>query len=255
MIISNNPTRLTCPHCGSAKYIQTIVSGNGFGARNWSDGRWYSPMMEQPSPYQKCPKCRQYYSYSEAKPKVITLKSITSEEKAYRKRMERMLHGQSPFPAIPDVDPFTQKEEDKMRKEARRNGFGELYLEDLAAARKDILPRCKTAKQKKEYYLSFVHEYNDARTGRIDGGWVLMLEDYWPLFEEYAKELSVVRGMPQTINAEMCRELGQFDRAIEICHHLLDAGTDVEAVRQILAHAEAHDPEVFELQFEQKDLD
>ena len=34
MIISDNPLRLTCPHCGKAKHIRTILSGNAIGARN-----------------------------------------------------------------------------------------------------------------------------------------------------------------------------------------------------------------------------
>ena len=212
-------------------------------------------MLRQPSPYQKCPKCRHYYLYLEAKPIVIKLKSITSGERAYRKRMNR-LFGRSPLQDIPDVDPSTQKEEDKLRREAKNNWFGELGLYELAEAAKDILPRCKTAKQRKEFYLAFVHEYNDVITGRIDGMHSILLEEdkFRLLFEEYAKELTVVRGKPRTINAEMCRELGEFDRAIEICHQLLDAGTDVEAVRQILAHAEARDPEVFELQFSEDNL-
>ncbi len=253
MIISDNPLRLTCPRCGRFKHIRTILSGNTFGARGWSDGQWYYPMMPQPSPYQKCPQCRHYFLLDEAKPKVIILKSIPSEERAYRKRMNR-LFGRSPLQDIPDVDPSTQKEEDKLRREAKNNWFGELGLYELAEAAKDILPRCKTAKQRKEFYLAFVHEYNDVITGRIDGIHSILLDEdkFRLLFEEYAKELTVVRGAPLTINAEMCRELGQFDRAIRICHRLLNAGTDVVAVRQILAHAEAHDPDVFELHFEEE---
>lgn len=251
MRISDNPLRLTCPRCGHVKHIMTTLSGNSFGAKGWSDGRCYFPMMLQPSPYQKCPKCSHYYLLKEANPTMVELESPDPLKLAYEKRLGAILKDYT-LPERPKVDPEVQKREDKWRREARRNGFGELSFHEFADAAKDILPRCKTAKQKKEYYLAFVHEYNDARTFRIDGGWVIGLEDYRHQFEEYARELSVVRGKPQTINAEMCRELGQFDRAIEICHRLLDAGTDVEAVSQILVHAEAHDPDVFELQFEKE---
>ena len=190
---------------------------------------------------------------AEANPTAVKLEVPDQSELLFLSHMGSLFEGGKRSYKVPKVDPEAQKRDEKLKREARRNGFGELSFHEFADAAKDILPRCKTAKQKKEYYLAFVHEYNDARTFRIDGGWVIGLEDYRPLFEEYAKELSVVRGKPQTINAEMCRELGQFDRAIEICHRLLDAGTDVEAVRQILVHAEAHDPDVFELQFEEKE--
>lgn len=253
MIISDNPLRLTCPRCGKLKHIRTFLSGNSFGARCWSDGRRYYPMMEQPSPYQKCPKCRHYFLLSEAKPTMVKLTSPNPIDLSFDEPKGKLFADPiGDFPPQPAVDPEVKAQEDKLRKEASRNGFGELALYELAEAGKDILSRCKTGKQKKEYYLAFVHKYNDARTGRNDGGLVIMLEDYRPLFEEYAKELSVVRDKPQTLNAEMCRELGEFDRAIELCHQLLDAGTDVEAVRQILAHAEANDPDVFELHFEEE---
>lgn len=255
MRISDSPLRLTCPRCGRLKHIRTILSGNTIGARCWSDGRWYYPMLEQPSPYQKCPKCGHYYLLTESNPTMVKFTSPDPVQAAFDKTMGGLFDDPiSDLPAPPAIDPEVKAQEDKLRKEASRNGFGELALYELVEARKDILPRCTTAEQRERYYLTFVHEYNDARTFRIDGGWVIGLEDYRPLFEEYAKELSVVKDKPQTLNAEMCRELGEFDRAIELCHQLLDAGTDVEAVRQILARAEAHDPDVFELQFEEKEL-
>lgn len=247
MIISDNPLRLTCPHCGKEKYIRTILSGNTFGGKGWSDGRWYFPMLKRPSPYQKCRHCRHYFSLEEANPTDVEMQT-PGFEFVWRTKEEDVPS------AKPQIDPEVKKREDKWRKEASNNRFGDLAFDELVEARKDILPRCTTAEQRERYYLNFVHEYNDARTFRIDGGWVIGLEDYRPLFEEYARELSVVKDKPQTLNAEMCRELGEFDRAIELCHQLLDAGTDVEAVRQILAHAEAHDPDVFELQFEEKEL-
>ena len=251
MIISDNPLRLTCPYCGKEKYIRTILSGNTIGARCWSDGRWYYPMLEQPSPYQKCPKCRHYFLLTESNPTIVKLTSPDPIESAFDKTIGRLFADPiEDFPDQPAVDPEVKAREDKLRKEASRNGFGELVLYELAEAGKDILPKCTTPEQREEYLLAYIHEFNDDRTGRIANMPSIILDEYRLLFEEYAKELTVVRGEPRTINAEMCRELGEFDRAIELCHQLLDAGADVEAGRQILAYAEAHDPDVFEIHFE-----
>ena len=211
-------------------------------------------MLEQPSPYQKCPKCRHYFLLAESNPTIVKLKSPDPIRFAFDESIGQLLADPiEDFPDPPTVDLEVKAREDKLRKEASRNGFGELVLYELAEADKDILPRCTTPEQMEEFYLAYVHEYNDDRTGRVAFMPSIIMDEYRLLFEEYAKDLTVVRGEPRTINAEMCRELGQFDRAIRICHRLLNAGTDVVAVRQILAHAEAHDPNVFELQFEEKD--
>lgn len=252
MIISDNPLRLTCPHCGKEKYIRTILSGNTIGGRCWSDGRWYYPMLKRPSPYQKCPKCRHYFLLAESNPTIVKLTTPKFDFSFDRPIGELFADPIDDFPERPAIDPVVKAQEDKLRKEASRNRFGELALYELAEAGKDILPKCTTPEQREEYLLAYIHEFNDDRTGRIAYMPSIIMDEYWHLFEEYAKELAVVRDKPRTINAEMCRELGEFDRAIEQCHQLLDAGTDVEAVRQILAHAEAHDPDVFELKFEEQ---
>ena len=63
-----NPTRLTCPHCGKAKHILSIASGNTFGATLWSDTKHDYPMLKSPSSVQRCPHCGHYYYYEDANP-------------------------------------------------------------------------------------------------------------------------------------------------------------------------------------------
>ena len=253
MIISDNPLQLTCPYCSRVKHIRTIVSGNTFGGKCWSDGRWDYPMLRQPSPYQKCPKCRHYYLLAESNPTIVKLTSPDPIESAFDKTIGRLFAAPiEDLPDLPAVAPEVKAQEDKLRKEASRNGFGMLVLYELAEAGKDILPRCTTPEQREEFLLAYIHEYNDDRTGRIAFMPSVIMDEYRLLFEEYAKELTVVRGKPRTINAEMCRELGEFDRSVELCYQLLDAGTDIKAVRQILAYAEAHDPDVFELRSDEE---
>ena len=251
MIIRSDPQRLTCPYCGGVKHILTILSGNSFGARCWSDGRRYYPMLQVPSPYQKCPHCGHYYTCEEAKPTRVRMQTPDPLDAIVEDTIGSLLEGDYTPPARPKGDPAVQAREDRWREEAKENGFGELLFSELAEAGEDILPRCKTIAQKEAYYLAYIHAYNDGRTMRLADGFVLFSDEDHLRFKEYAEEMALVRGEPRTINAEMCRELGQFDRSIEICQQLLDAGTDVDAVRQIFSHAEAHDPDVFELQFEE----
>lgn len=251
MIISDKPLRLTCPYCGGVKHILTILSGNSFGAKCWSDGRQYYPMLQVPSPYQKCPHCGHYYSCDDAKPMRVQMQTPDPLDAIFEKTIGSLIEGDYTPPVRPKVDPAVKAREDQWREEAKENGFGELLFSELAEAGEDILPRCTTVEQKEAYYLAYIHAYNDGWTMRLGDGFVIFFDDDHLRFKEYAEEMAVVRGEPRTINAEMCRELGQFDRSIKICHQLLDKGIDVEVVRQILAHAEAKDSDVFELQFDE----
>ena len=38
---------LTCPYCGEKKKIMSLLSGNTFGAKLWSDNKKISPMLPE----------------------------------------------------------------------------------------------------------------------------------------------------------------------------------------------------------------
>ncbi len=57
---------LSCPKCGDEKAMMSIISGNTFGASQWSDMYQYAPMLPRLSPVQKCKKCGGYYLLSNA---------------------------------------------------------------------------------------------------------------------------------------------------------------------------------------------
>ena len=50
-----------CPYCGGKKELLSLISGNTFRARFWSDLKMQAPMLPQISPVQKCPHCGKYY--------------------------------------------------------------------------------------------------------------------------------------------------------------------------------------------------
>ncbi len=52
---------LTCPFCGTKKDVMSLMSGNTFGARLWSDKKEWAPMCPEVSWVQKCPQCGKYY--------------------------------------------------------------------------------------------------------------------------------------------------------------------------------------------------
>ena len=78
----------------------------------------------------------------------------------------------------------------------------------------------------------------------------ILLEYYHERFREVAKELIELFGEDMALTAELWRELGCFEKSIEVCYKLTAAGKDVEVVRQIREHAEARDPNVFLLHFD-----
>lgn len=66
-MIPGNSQILTCPYCGEEKEVMSIVSGNTFGARLWSDNKQIAPMLPEISYVQKCPECGKYYITSRLK--------------------------------------------------------------------------------------------------------------------------------------------------------------------------------------------
>ena len=57
---------IACPKCkGLAKYM-TLVSGNTFGARVWTDGKQVAPMLPRPPAVVKCRHCGECYWLAEA---------------------------------------------------------------------------------------------------------------------------------------------------------------------------------------------
>lgn len=65
--IHMNPAKslvVRCPHCGGKKELLQLLSGNTFGAEQWSDAKQIAPMLPRVSPVQKCPECGRYYLMS-----------------------------------------------------------------------------------------------------------------------------------------------------------------------------------------------
>ena len=58
---------IACPQCGEPALVQTLYSGNTFGAREWTDGKMVAPMLPEPPLITRCKKCRSFYWLADAK--------------------------------------------------------------------------------------------------------------------------------------------------------------------------------------------
>ncbi len=57
---------VACPHCGAFARHRTLISGNTFGARLWTDGKMIAPMLPEPPPFVQCHHCRAFYWLADA---------------------------------------------------------------------------------------------------------------------------------------------------------------------------------------------
>ena len=60
-MIPGNGKLVKCPYCGTRKELMSIISGNTFNGKYWSDSKTFFPMLPQASPVQKCPNCGKYF--------------------------------------------------------------------------------------------------------------------------------------------------------------------------------------------------
>jgi len=56
-----------CPYCQAQARKETLMSGNTFGAKTWSDGFWDAPMLPSAVRVTRCPRCRGIFWVKDAK--------------------------------------------------------------------------------------------------------------------------------------------------------------------------------------------
>ena len=73
---------ISCPHCGQYAKKRTLISGNTFGAKLWSDGKKIAPMLPDFPNLVVCSKCDQFYSVKNAK-KIAEIKNSAELKEKY----------------------------------------------------------------------------------------------------------------------------------------------------------------------------
>ena len=197
-----------CPACGGRFLHPMIASGNNFGARLWSDGYYDAPMLPSPPPFVFTPCCS----------RVVALRDA--------RRLGRF---------------------DPKSPEARDSGL-EVWkvpsLRQLLAALDEVRePRERRGTLLEQLWLRANDRRRRNRSGPlrgIPGPVAAALEEFFELTDPDLPAHRLGR-------AELCRELGRFDEALEILAEPLDDDWEPLAC-QVRAWASAHNPrlEVFE---------
>ncbi len=58
---------IECAPCKTLMRVPTLLSGNTFGARWWTDGKMIAPMLPMPPTITRCHGCGRYFWIAEAK--------------------------------------------------------------------------------------------------------------------------------------------------------------------------------------------
>lgn len=251
MIISETPGKLTCPYCGGEKFVMAISSGNTIRGEVWSDTRHYYPMLPHYSTIQQCPTCARYFYFQDGNfemTKTVAVNGIQVpvEWPSFRWRWR----GEEDPEKRPEMM-ATKAIRDKIHEQVLKNRFGDLTYAELADARKDVLTGDVSDERKEEYLLLYLYAYNDAKVGRVRSEKENIPEEYNELFRKCASYLIDMFGEKRAITAELWRELGEFDKCIEICENLLAEGIEGGIVKQILEHARIRDIDPFLLVFDE----
>ena len=226
--------RLTCPHCGGHKYIESIMSGNTFRGTMWSDGKKDYPMLPSPSPIQICPKCGKYYFYEDGKPLSMDFEAFKNAIKDKSRLDDAEIEKQYRI-ALRSWD-----------KEAGVNGFGLLNEQESREAYaflySDSLPEQRKANVLITRLFSFNDEYLRMNNTLPDELQETQEEFISKIISQFANEKLFV--------AELYREVGQFEKAKELLTSFLESDIDehsASAAKKILDYAEKQDRTVFVL--------
>ena len=66
-MIPGPTTIISCPHCGQYVKRKSLISGNTFGPKLWSDGKRIAPMLPEFPSLVLCKKCNHFYWIKDAK--------------------------------------------------------------------------------------------------------------------------------------------------------------------------------------------
>lgn len=219
-MIPANPRLLKCPHCGGEKPVLSLMSGNTFGGRKWSDTKGEYPMLPRVSAVQKCPHCGKYYFTNEA---------FTGRTQEGYGGETGQLDYQQALEAFRQLDPETRSRELR----------AQMLLELLWAWNDHFSRRGENVPSEEDLALfrSCADELIGIRTVRISRN-----------FFGRKKEETVP---PDLLCCELHRECGRFDECLEILAALKPTMDDnlLKVAAQIESHAREGDCRVFVLEF------
>ena len=216
---------VACPHCEGRATYMALQSGSTCGARVWTDGKQYAPMLPQPPAVVQCSHCPDCYWLADAK-KIGCLKIWPAKNRQW------------------PTDPSAEEPSEDGYYLALEKGLGrdlqqERQLRILAWWRRnDAFRDTHKAKARRG-------GANKAQTAGNPA-----------MSAQCKKNLQALTGLLNAANendclikAEVLRELGEFACAIQALGHVTSADHQA-AVRQLRALCDAGDRCVRELQFD-----
>ena len=224
--------RLACPHCGRYKCMESIMGGNTFCGTAWSDSKKEYPMLPSISPIQRCPKCGAYFFYEEG------MLGELMDENEFKKTLEGINLSQT------EIEKQYDKALSKWFKEADNNGFGHLNEQESREAYESLYSESLSKHKKTDLLLTRLYAFNDEylRNGNT------MLPDLQTVQEDFIYKIIELFPNDIVLIAELYREMGQFEKAIELLRGAIASDLDekgVEVAKKVLEHAENQDRSVF----------
>jgi len=207
-MIIGSPEILNCPFCKTVYQMQSLVSGNTIGGTCFSDGQHYYPMLPDQPQFTVCDSCQNFFWVKDAK----------SNENMMEKQGEVYL---------PDIRWLEQEEWiQAISLGLYRNESEEIYLRThlwwMLNNKYRVMDRIKPNSEpfEKHLYTENLHA-------------LLRLKQ-----SEEAPDLLLL--------AEIHRELGYFDEALDLLKKVTDAELK-NIARQIRVKARRKNPFVFKL--------
>ncbi|MCS7224663.1 MAG: tetratricopeptide repeat protein [Armatimonadetes bacterium] len=193
---------IACPHCEALAKHFTLISGNTFGARLWTDGKMIAPMLPEPPPFVQCHQCRHFYWLSDAR-KVGLIPVMTE--------------GTTGFPDDWLNAPYVQ--------EPSEDAYYQALSEQVA----------ETLDEEKFLRVLALWKRNDSMRDLTGSGSVEMQ----PLSDQAKQNLETLVSLLDEshpdeglLKAEVLRELGQFDEARQTLQRV--SSDDYQAIVQVL---------------------
>lgn len=207
------PLVVNCPDCGAQKKLMSIVSGNTFGARLWSDGMMFAPMLPRISPVQKCPECGNFF--------ILT---------------DSMLEYGNPEETVTDTGQLSYND---VKQALQQLNDSSLTKDDEFVLRREFLFRYNDAFRDLDKVNDDVEKTRTARDKTLHQENLLALVRLSDRFTPY--EIPVI--------AEYLREAGLFEECLEILKdYTPDDDSFAKLVSDIYEKASALDSTVFEIE-------
>ena len=212
---------IACPNCKGLAQYMTLVSGNTFGARTWTDGKQIAPMLPRPPVVVKCHHCGEFYWLAEAE-EVGTIKPWEGK-------------GGEANPAWDDaqkvVEPTEEEYYQAIEKGFATNSRQERSLRVLAWWRRNDAFRDTAQAQ----FLEGANASGACRENLEALGELLTEED----------------DNDRLMKVEVLRELGDFEPAMQVLGHVTSPNLD-GIVHQFRSLCDDRDACVRELRFGSK---